>query len=271
VSERFSAWWRSGLPPSVKFVYLVLLANGVPAFIFLMSAPANTDDLFVWTVKPEASAWLLGVMYGNALLLVAIGLMQRDWAHARVTLVLIACFSVAATVVTLFNLDPFREHPWYHLVYWLSMYVILLFAAPFVLFREERRQGGRLPVEEALGRVARAVGAACTVALGALGLALLVDPGAVSDIWPWELTPLVGRIAGVWFAALGVTYAWGLWDGDRRRVRPIFVQGLVTGPLVALVPLVHADDVRADAAAELALYLGIGALLVLSGLVGRGD
>ena len=268
MTERLRAWWHRGVPPTVKLVYLVLLANGLPAFILLMAAPGNTDDLFVWTVVPEASARLLGVMYGNALLLVALGLMQRDWAHARVTLVLIAFFSVAATLVTLFNLDPFLDHPWTHLTYWLSMYVILFFAAPAVFIYEERRQGGRLAVESPLPEVARIAGGLCVLVLGAAGVALLVDPGFVSDLWPWELTPLVGRIVGVWLTALALAFAWALWDGDRERTWPIFVQGLATGPLLALVPLLHTDDLK-EGGGELLLYLAVAVLLLAAGLTSR--
>jgi hypothetical protein len=268
VRGRVAAWWRSGVPPGAKLVYLVLLANGLPAFIFLTFAPGNTDDLFVWTIEPEVSAQLLGVMYGNALLLVAIGLTQPSWPRARVTLVLIAFFSVAATIVTLFNLDPFLKHPWYHLGYWLTMYVILLFAAPFVLVREERRQGGRLPVDVRLRPAAAAIGAACVVAFGVAGIALLVSPESMSDLWPWPLTPLVGRLIGVWFCALAVAYAWALWDGDAVRGRPIFVQGLFTGPALALLPLLHQSDLRDGAAGELTLYLALAALLALSGIAG---
>jgi hypothetical protein len=267
VTARLLSWWRNGVPPAVKLVYLVLLANGVPAFLILMAAPGNTDDLFVWTVRPDASARLLGVMYGNALLLVVFGVLQRDWAHARVTLVVIAFFSVAATIVTLFNLDPFLDHPWTHLTYWLSMYVLLLLSAPAVFMYEERRQGGRLPVEVALPEPARIVGGLCALVLGATGLALLIDPGVVSDLWPWELTPLVGRIVGVWLTALALAFAWALWDGDRDRTRPIFLQGIVTGPLLALVPLLHRDDIQE--AGYLVLYLGLALLLTAAGVVGR--
>jgi hypothetical protein len=271
VTAGFSRWWRRGVPPSVKVVYLVLLANGVPAFVLLTVAPGNTDDLFVWTVEPQASAQVLGVMYGNALLLVAIGLLQPGWARARITVVLIAFFSVAATIVTLFNLDPFLKHPWFHLGYWLSMYTLLLLVAPIVLVREERRQGGRLPVEIRSSRAARALAAACAVTFGAAGAILLVSPSSGSDLWPWTLTPLVARVLGVWLCALAAAYAWALWDGDSVRTRPIFLQGIFTGPALALVPLLHRSDLKDAPGAELGLYLLLAGMLALSGVVGLLD
>lgn len=98
-------WWKGGLSPWVKLVYLVLIANGLPALIILMSLPGQTANWFVWTVNLQASAHLLGVMYGNALLLVVFGAMQPSWARARITLLVISIFSVVATIVTFLTWD----------------------------------------------------------------------------------------------------------------------------------------------------------------------
>jgi hypothetical protein len=265
--SRVRHWWTGGTAPGVKLVCLVLLANGIPAFVILMSAPSHTDSLFVWTIHPSASARLLGVMYGNALLLVGIGLLQPDWGRARITLVVIAWFSVSATVVTFFNLAPFLKHPWFHLAYWLSMYLILVVAAPLVFFLQARASGGRLERAQPLRGTASLVATIAVLALGSLGIALFISTSAVSDVWPWALTPLVGRIVAVWFTALAAAYAWALWDGDWLRARPIFVEGLPTGILLALLPLLHRGDLKTGVGSDLALYLSLAGLLVVSGLV----
>lgn len=265
MSERLASWWQGGVPSSLKVVYLVLLANGLPAFVLLMGFPGDTDSLFVWTVKPEASAHLLGVMYGNAVLLVALGVMQRSWDLARATLVVIAFFAVAATVVTLFTLDPFLDHPWTHLAYWLSMYALLFFSAPVVLFLLLRRMGLRLPVDEPLRMPLRALAALTAVALAVTGIGLIFSTAFAADAFPWPLTPLVGRIVGVWLCALALAYAWSAWDGDWRRTRIIFIQGVPTGVALALLPFVHDPDLRPAPGAELAYYLGLGGLLAIGG------
>jgi hypothetical protein len=250
----------------VKLVYLVLAANGVPALVLLTVAAGHTADLFVWTVKPEASAQMLGVMYANALILVLLGLAQPSWARARVTMVLIVVFSISATIVTLFNLDPFLKHPWIHLAYWLSMYAALVIAAPLTFVLEEREHGGRLPVEQPLGALPRAVGALGIVGLGALGLALLIDPAAVNHSWPWMLSPLVGRLLGVWFGSLAVAYAWALTDGDWLRARPIFLQGPPTGALLLLVPALRGGELRSGVA-HLGVFIALVAFLLGGGLL----
>lgn len=242
-----------GFPPWVKFAYLVLVANGLPAFIILMSLPGQTQNWFVWTVKPEASARLLGAMYGNALMLVVLGIIQPNWA--RITVVVISLFSVAATVVTFLHLGPFMQHPWVHFAYWLSMYVILFFLAPAVFLVEEQTHGGPLPVEMPLSQAARGVALVSCLGCAITALGLFIGPPFISSFWPWNLTPLVSRILGVWFGTLAVAYAWSLWDGDWLRTRLIFWQAFPTGLLLALVPALHARDLREGATAALTLYL----------------
>ncbi len=141
--DALKRWWDNDLPRGVKIVFLLLLANAVPAFFILMGLPDRTKTLFVWTIKPEINARLVGAMYSNALLLVAIGMFQTSWARVRVILVVITLFSIMATLLTFKYLDPFLKHPWFHLTYWLGMYFALFFTAPYVFITHERKFGGR--------------------------------------------------------------------------------------------------------------------------------
>jgi hypothetical protein len=180
--------------------------------------------------------------------------------------VLITVFALAATVLTLFQLDPFLAHPWYHLAYWLTGYAVLVATAPAILLAQERAHGGRLPVRSPLSRLARAAGAAAAAATSTAGVALLAGPARFSDVWPWPLAPLTGRLLGVWLCAFAVAHLWALWDGDAARARALYLVAPVTGLLLALVPLAHAGDVRPDAAAELVVYYALAALVALPGL-----
>jgi hypothetical protein len=262
---RAREWWRSGQDPWVKFVEVFLVANAIGAVLSLTLAPGS-EDWFTWTVMPDANARLLAVMYANAIVLSVIALRQPDWAHARVIFVLICAFAIAATVMTFFNLEPFRAHPWYHLAYWLTGYGVLILVAPAVLVWQERLHGGRLPVELPMTLLQRATGAGAGVAMGAASLALLISPTDFSDIWPWDVAPLTGRLIGVWLGAFAVAYGWALWDGDWGRARPLYLAAPLTALLLALVPPTHAGDVRAAAAGELAVYYGLALLVAAPGL-----
>jgi hypothetical protein len=255
---------RSGL---LTVVEIVLLANAVPAFVVLGLFPGKTADLFVWTVKPEASAHLLAAMYGNAALLAALALARRSWPDVRVAFVVFTFFSLAATIATFFFLDPFLAHPRYFFVYWLANYLFLCIVTPFVFIREELSSGGRLRIDQPLTAAARAAGAVATIGCVASGLAMLIGPDFIADRWPWTLTPLVARIIGVWLTALGLAFLWALGDGDARRNRPIFVQGLPTAALVGLVPLLHRGDLETGTGRYALFGLLVGGLAA-AGVVG---
>jgi hypothetical protein len=259
----FAEWWRTGQHPWVKFVELFLAGNAVAAVLSLGLAPGS-EEWFTWTIAPDASTHLLAVMYANALVLGVVALRQPDWAHARVVVVLITVFALAATTMTFFQLDPFLAHPWFHLAYWLGGYAVLVASAPAVLVWQERRQGGRLPVWRPLSAFQRGAGAFAGMAMAAAGLALLASPAGFSDVWPWELAPLTARLLGVWLAAFAAAYAWALWDGEWTRVRPLFVAAPITGLLLALVPAAHAGDV--SGAPQLAVYYAFALLVAAPGL-----
>ena len=262
--ETIKQWWSNDLSRGVKLVFLVLLANGLPAFIILMSIPGKTESFFVWTVRPEINARLLGVMYSNALMLVLFGALQRSWARVRITMVVITLFSVLATVLTFFYLKPFLAHPWYHLTYWLTMYLVLFVAAPFVFVTHERKGGGRLPVSILLTSAARAVaGSSLAVSLFSAGL-LLFRIDVVNQVWLWKLPPLVGGLIGVLFLTHAAAYAWALWDGDWLRVRPMFWQAPLTGLLFLLLPLIHRADLHPDMQTAVTAYTLLAGLFVLA-------
>ena len=181
-------------------------------------------------------------------------------------MVVITLFSVLATLLTFFFLKPFLAHPWYHLTYWLVMYLVLFFSAPIVFVTQERKHGGRLPIQIPLKNSARLVAGALLLISLVCGLGLIFQVDTVNKFWPWALTPLVAGLIGVLFITHTAAYGWALWDGDWLRVRPMFWQAPITGLLFILLLLLHSNDLRPDAGASLALYYILLGFVVLSTL-----
>jgi hypothetical protein len=255
-----TAWLRGGA--AVRTVLVLLLANALPAFVVLMAVPDRTEHWFVWTVHPTANARVLGVMYGNAFLLALAAWRARTWPEQRVTMVVVAPFAVAATIVTFLTLDPFLAHPHVELAYWILMYSILFVLAPATLVANERASGGRLAPARPFSRAGRTVFAVAGVALLVAGIGLLFRLHPIAKLWPFALTPLVARILGVWLASLGLAHLWAAWDRDRRRAGPLLLASPLTGILLALAPLLHHGDVRDGAGGGVAAYLALAAALV---------
>jgi hypothetical protein len=263
---------REGRSPAVTLIQVLLVANALPAFVNLMSIPDRTEKWFVWTVQPSANARVLGVMYGSAFLLGLLGYAAETWPRQRETLVVVAPFAVAATIVTLVTLDPFLKHPWYELAYWLLMYSILFVLAPAALVANELVRGGRLPVEEPFGAPAQAAVGGLAALLLVAGVGLVFELSYATRLWPFAITPLVARILGVWLGCLGLAHLFAAWDGDRVRARALLLSMPPTGALLALVPLLHRADLRDGATGALVAYLlvaGAIALLPVPALVRR--
>lgn len=265
--KMFKRWWQNDLSKGVKFVLLALLVNGLPAFLILMSVPDLTEILFVWTINPEINARLIGVMYGNAMLLVVFSAFQAKWENVRINMVVITLFSIFATVLTFFYLKPFLAHPWYHLAFWLTMYLILFFSAPYIFVTHERKYGGKLPIRIPLNGPARVVASFSALVSLVSGLGLLFKIELVNEYWPWTLPPLVGGLIGVLFTTHAAAYTWVLWDGDWLRSRPIFWQAVPTGLLFIFLPLVHPADLPPDSGSGLIMYYTIAGFSVLSNLI----
>ena len=265
--SRFKEWWRNDLSTGVKFVLLVLLANGLPAFIILLTMPEKTDTFFVWTIKPVINARLIGVMYSNAMLLVGFSVFETKWEQVRINMVVITLFSVFATVLTFFYLKPFLAHPWYHLAYWLSMYLVLFFAAPYIFISHEKKFGGKQPVQIPLNSGTRFITIVSIFISLICGLGLIFNIDLINQYWPWTLPPLVGGLIGVLFMTHTAAYAWALWDGDWLRVRPIFWQAPLTGFLFILLPLIHSADLRLNEENAQILYYSIAGFSVLANSV----
>ena len=248
---------------AVTVVQAILVVNALPAFVNLMSIPDRTEHWFVWTVKPPANARILGVMYGSACLLGVLGYTARTWPRQRATFVVVAPFAVAATIVTLVTLDPFLKHPWYELAYWLLMYSILFVGVPLTFAANEWAEGGRLPVHEPFDPPTRAAVAALAGFLLVAGVGLLFELDYATRLWPFAITPLVARILGVWLGCLGLAHAWAAWDGDRLRARALVLSMPPTGALLALVPLLHRDDLRTSPTGALVAYLILAGAMAL--------
>ncbi len=261
-------WWQNDLSIGVKIVLLALLANGLPAFLILMLFPNLTEILFVWTIKPVINARLIGMMYSNAMLLVIFSAFQTKWEKVRVNLVVITLFSIFATILTFFYLKPFLAHPWYHLAFWLTMYLILFFTSPYIFITHEKKYGGKLPVEIPLNISAQLVAGVSIIISLVSGLGLLFNIDLVNQFWPWELPPLVGGLIGVLFVTHAAAYSWALWDGDWIRSKPIFWQAPITALFFMLLPLLHPADLKPDAGISLTyFYLITGFFILAFGLI----
>lgn len=222
----------------------MLLIASVLVFIvgiqlFILSE--QTDTLFAWTIDPPLSAAFLGAAYWASFAMEFLASRRRVWANARIAVPAVLIFTGLTLVVTLLHLDRFhlaspniitRGAAWV----WLLVYLIVPPLMTLLLFVQLRTPGGDPPRRSPLPSWVCLALAIHAVIMIPLGLALLVAPDATIGIWPWKLTPLVGRAIGAWSLALGIAAAHATWENDWARVQVATMSYIIFGvfELIAL-------------------------------------
>jgi hypothetical protein len=109
---------------------------------------------------------------------------------------------------------------------------------------------------------ARAVLAAVCILLGALGLALWIDPTELSG--PFDLPPLGGRFAGSWVMLVAVLAGWAALRNraDEARFSMLALVALPGGALVAALRTLPDLDSPGPYLAGLLVLIGLGVVLL---------
>lgn len=223
----------------------MLLAASILVFIVgiqLFILTEMTDRLFAWTIQNPLTAAFLGAAYWASFAMEFLASRKRVWAHARIAVPAVLIFTGLTLVVTLLHLGQFhlndpnlitRGAAWA----WLIVYAIVPPLMAVLLVLQLRAPGGDPPRQTSLPAWVRAILAIHAVIMIPLGLVLLIAPQAVFGIWPWALTPLIGRAIGAWSLALGIAAAHALWENDWARVNVATMSYTVFGvfELIALV------------------------------------
>jgi len=210
---------------------------GLPAFVFA----TRTDVYFAWTINPPLMAAFLGACYLTSAVIAIFVARERTWAEGRIGVMVAVVFAPLTTAATLIHLDKFHLDSvtgWF----WVVAYVLYPPMLAVLLVRQLRVPGGDPPRRFPLPAWMRVLFVAQTVLLIPLGIGLFAAPATFSGLWPWTLTPLTGRITGVWSLSLGVIAAHALLENDMARIRP----ALRSYPFLTLFQLVALARVPGD-------------------------
>jgi len=205
---------------------------GFPLFVL----PAETDRFFAWTIEPPVTAAFLGAAYWGGAFLALVAARERIWARGRISVSPVVVFAVLVPIATYLHLGLFHLDTAYGWA-WLVIYSIYPPLLAVLLARQLRTPGGDPPRTDRLPGVVRALFLAQAAVLVPLGIALVAAPEWAGRAWPWTLTPLAGRVVGVWVLGLGVMAAHALWENDVGRVRVALFSYPVLAVLLASVVL----------------------------------
>lgn len=198
--------------PAMKWVSLVVVLVLLPALVILWGMPAETADLWAWTIKPELTPIFMGAGYGAGAYFFTRVFLGRHWHAGAVGVLGAAVFATLMLITTLIHYDKFNhgDAPTLAAIAfygWVGVYI----ASPFVvgalwLLNQRTDPGTPVPGEVIVPLWIRL--AARIVAGGALAIAavVLIEPSVAIDNWGWDLTPLTARVLACFTAQVGVGF-----------------------------------------------------------------
>jgi len=236
------------------FLLLVLAAGLIG--LALLAVPGSTGEFFAWGLGPEALAAFAGGVYVGSATVYAVGL-GGTAREVRGLVAGAAVLSVSVFVITLGHLDQFdfdRLQAWA----WVFLFAGFSLVMVGLLVIEHPPDGPAPP----LAGWVRAVLAAVCILLGALGLALWIDPTALSA--PFDLPPLGGRFAGSWVMLVAVLAGWAALRNraDEARFSMLALVTLPGGALVAALRTLPDLDSPSPYIAGLLVLIGLGVVLL---------
>jgi hypothetical protein len=214
-----------------RAAFLVLAIAAGLVGLGLLAAPEATGTFFAWGLGPEPLAAFAGGAYVGAAALYAIAL-PEPWRRVQGLVAGAVVLSVSVLVVTLTHTDQFdfdRLQAWA----WVVLFAVFSATTIWILFTGGDKAEAA-PAGAALPGWARALMAAAGLALGALALALWIDPTGLAGPSPFDLSPLGGRFAGSWVALLATFAGWAAVRDDVEQAR-LPALGLVLLPAGALL------------------------------------
>ncbi len=223
-----------------------LAATGTGAFVFACSLfflAESTDRYFAWTIQPPLTAAFLGVNYGAAAALCLLCGRERAWADARAFALPFLVGGTLLTAVTFVHLDRFHMDDVTGWV-WLVLYVVFPPGMAVALARQWRLAGTDPRGDDPLPRWMRLVLGVQSAAMLAAGAGLLVAPAELGSAWPWPLTPLTGRVIGVFVLAQGILFAAAAREGDWHFVRIVMIETALLGGLHLVAVARFSGDVQ---------------------------
>jgi hypothetical protein len=217
--------------PAERWLRLLLggvaFAAGLTGVVLLLF-PDTTDRYFSWGLGPPPLTTLIGGSYVASIFVFGWAV-RRPWVETRGLVVGTLALTLPMLAVTFTHLDQFDFSRWQAWA-WVALFLAspLSFGSVIVL-----RRGIPVDAGPMSPRAHRAVAAVLVLGLGALALALWVDPVATGRILPFDLPPLGGRVLGCWCSFLAFLAGWAAVRSHREgRLSFLALAAFAAGALI---------------------------------------
>lgn len=221
------------------FAPLAMLSAVFGPLLFLL--PTQTDKTFSWTITPPMSAVFIGAGYISGALAIYMLLRQGRWHPMRPFSLGGWGFILAAFGATLLHWDRFHHGTLFFYV-WFVVYAVGPFLVPIAFWFNEKRN--RLPTsaDRLLPpplRLGLIIGG---IIFTIIGIILFINPSLFIPYWPWELTPLIGRIIAGWIFLPSLGAAAAIFEPRYTAYRPLIQLSTIWAALVLVGSLLHLNE-----------------------------
>ena len=251
--------------PETRWLAALVIPFLVAALGILFLFPNETGRLFAWNIQPTMSAMMLGAAYAGGIHFFASVLRSREWHRVKVGFLPVTAFASLLGIATLLHWDRFN-HGHISFIAWAGLY----FTAPFLVLgvwlRNRGQDSGQPAAQEILipSAVRLMMGAFGTVTI-IISLFLFLQPGVMTGLWPWALTPLMARVMGAMFSLPGVV-GLGIALDRRWSAAGVILQSQSLSILLILAAALRAWDEFDQANPVSWMFVG-GLGLMLAGIL----
>jgi hypothetical protein len=220
----------------LTFAPLALLSAIFGPLLFFF--PNQTDRTFSWTITPAMSAVFIGAGYIAGAIAIIYLLRQGQWHPLRPFSLGGWGFIVAAFGATLLHWERFHHGTLFFYI-WFLIYAVGPFLVPVAFWRNEQHNRPPDSRDRLLPQPLRWVLIAGGLLFTLVGIVLFINPALFIPYWPWELTPLIGRIIAGWIFLPSLGAAAAFFEPRYSAFRPLIQLSTIWAILVLAGSLLH--------------------------------
>ena len=221
------------------FIPLALLSLTFGPLLFLL--PNQNESYFAWTIAPTMSAVFIGAGYTSGALIIFRLMLLGRWHPMRPFALGGWGFIAAILGATLLHWDKFHHGTIFFYI-WFVVYAAGPFLVPIACYFNEKHNAPPAPHEVLLAAPIRYGLIAMGLIFSIVGVVLFINPALFAPIWPWQLSPLIGRVVAAWIflPSMGALGAW--YEPRYTAYRPLVQFSVIWALLVLVGSLLHLGD-----------------------------
>jgi hypothetical protein len=216
--------------------------------------PSQIDQFLPFT-PPPLHARFIGAMYLAGATMMLLATAASAWHEVRVVTIILGIWTGLLGLVSLLHLDVFDwslRPTWF----WWFAYIWFPFGAAFIAWNQRRETDH--PDEPPLSLLLRSFLAVQGIVAVAIALGLLLAPGVMIKLWPWNITSLLTQIYSAPFLAYGVGSLYSSRQHGWSEARIPVVATLVLTLVAVVASFVHSGLFNAANPSTWVWFGGLG-------------